>query len=66
MPMTAEGGAQEETIANLRKQKIKIGRTDLGLASIVLEQDATPVTENTRDFKQIPGLKIVSWSTIES
>jgi tRNA(fMet)-specific endonuclease VapC len=46
----------------LRKQKIKIGRTDLGIASIVLEHDATLVTENTRDFKQVPGLKIASWS----
>jgi tRNA(fMet)-specific endonuclease VapC len=46
----------------LRKQKIKIGRTDLGIAAIVLEHDATLVTENLRDFKQVPGLKIVSWS----
>lgn len=47
----------------LRKQKIKIGRTDLGIASIVLEHGATLVTENTRDFKQVPGLKMVSWSS---
>lgn len=46
----------------LRKQKIKIGRTDLGIAATVLELGATLVTENTRDFKQVPGLKIVSWS----
>lgn len=46
----------------LRKQKIKIGRTDLGIAAIVLEHGATLVTENTRDFKQVPGLKIASWS----
>jgi tRNA(fMet)-specific endonuclease VapC len=46
----------------LRKQKIKIGRTDLGIASMTLEHGATLVTENARDFKQVPGLKIVSWS----
>ena len=46
----------------LRKQKIKIGRTDLRIAATVLEHGATLVTENTRDFKQVPGLKIVSWS----
>ena len=46
----------------LRKQKIKIGRTDLGIAATVLEHGATLVTENIRDFKQVPGLKIASWS----
>ena len=46
----------------LRKQKIKIGRTDLRIAATVLEHGATLVTENVRDFKQVPGLKIVSWS----
>ena len=46
----------------LRKQKIKIGRTDLRIAATVLEHGATLVTENSRDFKQVPGLKIVSWS----
>jgi tRNA(fMet)-specific endonuclease VapC len=46
----------------LRKQKIKIKRTDLGIASIVLGLDAMLVTENVRDFKQVPGLKIASWS----
>ena len=46
----------------LRKRKIKIGRTDLGIAATVLELDATLVTENTVDFQQIPGLRIVSWS----
>jgi tRNA(fMet)-specific endonuclease VapC len=46
----------------LRKQKIKIGRTDLRIAATVLEQGTTLVTENIRDFKLVPGLKIVSWS----
>jgi tRNA(fMet)-specific endonuclease VapC len=46
----------------LRKQKIKIGRTDLGIAATVLEIGVTLVTENIRDFKQVPGLKIASWS----
>lgn len=46
----------------LRKQKIKIGRTDLGIAASVLELGATLVTENVRDFKQVPGLKIERWS----
>ena len=47
---------------SLRKQKIKIGRTDLGIAATVLEHEATLVTENFHDFKQVPGLKIARWS----
>jgi hypothetical protein len=38
-----------QRIERLRKQKIKIGRTDLGIASMVLEHGATLVTENARD-----------------
>jgi len=45
-----------------RKQKIKIGRTDLRIAATVLQHGATLVTENTRDYMQVPGLKIVCWS----
>ena len=46
-----------------RKQKIKISRMDLRIAATVLQQpDATLVTRNTRDFKQVPGLRIEDWS----
>ena len=50
------------TFEQPRKQKIRIRRTDLGIASIVLGHGVTVVTDNTRDFKQVPGLTIVSWS----
>lgn len=47
---------------SLRQQKIRIGRTDLRIAATVLEAGATLVTENLHDFKQVPELKIVSWT----
>jgi tRNA(fMet)-specific endonuclease VapC len=47
---------------DLRKQKIKIGRTDLRIAATVLEYGATLVTENLHDFQQVPGLTIASWA----
>lgn len=46
----------------LRKRKIKIGRMDLRIAAVVLEQGAILVTRNVRDFRQIPGLSLENWS----
>lgn len=46
----------------LRKQKIRIGRTDLRIASVVLEQSAVLVTRNLRDFRRVPGLAVEDWS----
>ena len=46
----------------LMKGLRKIGRADLLIASTVLANDATLVTRNVRHFKQIPDLKIVSWT----
>jgi tRNA(fMet)-specific endonuclease VapC len=46
----------------LRKQKIKIGRTDLRIAATVLEHRATLVTRNLRDFRRVPGLQVEDWS----
>lgn len=46
----------------LRKQKIRIGRTDLGIAATAIELGVTLVTENVKDFAMVPGLKITSWS----
>jgi tRNA(fMet)-specific endonuclease VapC len=47
-----------------RKQKIKIGRSDLRIAATALEYGATLVTDNRQHFKQVPGLKFVSWSGV--
>jgi tRNA(fMet)-specific endonuclease VapC len=46
----------------IRKRKVKIGRMDLRIAATVLEHAAILVTRNSRDFKQIAGLKIQDWS----
>jgi tRNA(fMet)-specific endonuclease VapC len=39
----------------------KIGRADLLIGTIALANRATLVTRNTKDFKRIPGLKLVNW-----
>ena len=41
--------------------KLNIGRMDLRIAAIALEEDATVITLNLRDFQRVPGLKCENW-----
>ena len=55
----------EEAIArfeSLRKQHPRLGRNDLRIAAITLENQATLVTRNRIDFDQIEGLAVVDCS----
>jgi tRNA(fMet)-specific endonuclease VapC len=56
-----DSGAEAQFQA-LRAQKIKIGTQDLKIAPVTLNQNATLITRNRRDFEQIPNLKIEDWS----
>lgn len=38
-----------------------IGANDLLIAAHALSLDATLVTDNTREFERVPGLKIENW-----
>lgn len=42
--------------------KLNIGRMDLRIAAIVLENNATLVTRNVRDFARVPNLVIENWA----
>jgi len=47
---------------SLQRQKINIGKSDLRIAAIALEQNDTVVTRNTKDFQRVPGLRIENWT----
>jgi tRNA(fMet)-specific endonuclease VapC len=46
----------------LLTRKLNVGKMDLRIAAIVLEQGGTVVTRNIRDFKRVPGLPVEDWS----
>ena len=47
----------------LRRSRIRIGTMDLKIASIVLSRDATLLSRNLGDFRQVPGLHVEDWTT---
>jgi tRNA(fMet)-specific endonuclease VapC len=59
LPFTRPAIARYES---LKGMKLNIGKMDMRIASIVLEDDAILVTRNLRDFARIPHLKIENWA----
>ena len=45
----------------LLQQGISVSRVDLMIASMALAHDLTLVTDNTKHFDQVPGLRLVNW-----
>jgi tRNA(fMet)-specific endonuclease VapC len=50
-----------DQFSSMRQQRIRIGAQDLRIAAITLANAAILVTRNTRDFAQVPGLRIEDW-----
>lgn len=44
-----------------RKQKIRVGTNDLRIAAVAVTSNATLVTQNVRDYGQVPGLVLEVW-----
>lgn len=53
--------AEFDRLREIKKLK-KIGRGDLLIASIALAHQATLVTRNLPDFRQVPGLGVENWA----
>jgi tRNA(fMet)-specific endonuclease VapC len=47
----------------LRRIGVEVPSVDLLIASVALAYDLTPVTHNTADFQNIPGLRLEDWLT---
>jgi tRNA(fMet)-specific endonuclease VapC len=61
LPITGAAADEFERLVVNRKLR-KIGRGDLLIASIALANHVTLVTRNTRDFRQVPGLRVENWA----
>ena len=53
-----------ERYENLKSLKLGVGKMDMRIAAIVLENNATLVTRNRRDFERIPALQIEDWTEV--
>ena len=47
--------------AHLKQKGTPIGANDLLIAAHAVALDATLVSDNTREFRRIPGLKLENW-----
>lgn len=51
-----------ERFGQLLAMRLNVGKMDLRIAAIALEQGATVVTRNERDFRRVPGLAVENWA----
>jgi tRNA(fMet)-specific endonuclease VapC len=53
--------AAAQRFQDLKAEKVRIGTMDLKIASIVLVHQATLLSANLGDFRQVPGLLVEDW-----
>lgn len=62
MPVLAFDKSAADLFPHLVASKLRVGTQDLLIAAIVLANNATLLTRNTRDFQRVPGLMYEDWS----
>ena len=59
--MLSHTSQAEALVTDWRKQKIRIGISDLRIAAICIVHAATLISRNRKDFEQVPGLSVEFW-----
>ena len=59
LPLTLPAIARFQHLIGL---KLNVGRMDLRIAAIVLENQGVLITRNVRDFARVPGLVLEDWT----
>ena len=64
-PLDAATSSQYARIrAGLERQGTSIGGNDLWIAAQALALGAVLVTDNVREFRRVPGLKVENWLAV--
>jgi len=61
-PVLGFDEAAAAIMSRLLKSRLGLGTMDLRIAAIVLAHDATLLSCNLRDFRQVPGLTVEDWT----
>jgi len=62
-PVLAFDEPAAATLQRLRRARIRIGTMDLKIAAIALSHDATLLSRNLADFRQVPDLQVEDWTS---
>lgn len=62
-PLIAFDQRGADQFERLRKEKVRIGSSDLKIACIALVHNVLLLSANLRDFRQVPGLRVENWLT---
>jgi tRNA(fMet)-specific endonuclease VapC len=62
IPVLAFDDAAAVIFQQLRRTRLRIGTMDVKIAAIVLSHEATLLSRNLADFRQVPGLQVEDWT----
>ena len=61
-PVLAFDEAVAAVFQRLRRARVRVGTMDLKIAAIVVSRDATLLSRNLADLRQVPGLQVEDWT----
>ncbi len=61
-PVLAFDEAAAAVFQRLRRARMRVGTMDLKIAAILVSRDATLLSRNLTDFRQVLGLQVEDWT----